>query len=52
MKKTTWLVVICLFLAVTGINAQTSFKPFRVDLGLGYAFADGGGGVLFYVEPT
>jgi len=52
MRNLTLLVVTgCLFFATTSANAQTEFKPFRVDLGLGFAIADGGGGVLFNFEP-
>ena len=51
MKKSIFLVVSCLFFAAMSVNAQTQFKPFRVDIGLGYAIANGGGGVLFNLEP-
>jgi len=52
MKKLTLLVVTgCLFFATMSANAQTEFKPFRVDIGLGYATASSGGGVVFNFEP-
>ena len=52
MKKLSLFVAIsCLFFSVVSVNAQTQFKPFRVDINLGYAVANGGGGVLFNVEP-
>ena len=51
MKKLFLLVAGCMFFAATSVHAQVEYKPFRVDIGLGYAFASGGGGVLFNVEP-
>ena len=52
MRKLSLFVVTgCLFFAVMSVNAQIDYKPFRVDIGLGYAVVDGGGGVLFNVEP-
>jgi hypothetical protein len=32
-------------------NAQ-DYKPFRVGIALGYAIPDGGGGILFDIEPS
>ena len=52
MRKLTFLVAAgCLFFATMSVNAQVEYKPFRFDIGLGYAIADGGGGVLFNLEP-
>ena len=51
MKKLFLLVVCCLFFAAMNVNAQVEYKPFRVDVGIGYAIANGGGGLLFNVEP-
>ena len=51
MKKLFPLVVCCLFFAAMNVNAQTQFKPFRVDLGLGFAVASGGGGLVLNLEP-
>lgn len=52
MKK---IVLSFLFLASVAIaNAQSEFKPFKVDVSLGYAIPGGTGskgGVLFVVEP-
>ena len=52
MKK---VVLSFLFLATVAIaNAQHEFKPFKVDVSLGYAIPGGEGakgGVLFVVEP-
>jgi hypothetical protein len=52
MKK---IVLSILFLATVAIaNAQHEFKPFKVDVSLGYAIPGGEGakgGVLFVVEP-
>ena len=52
MKK---IVLSFLFLASVAIaNAQNEFKPFKVDVSLGYAIPGGTGskgGVLFVVEP-
>ncbi|MTI19502.1 hypothetical protein E1176_00560, partial [Fulvivirga sp. RKSG066] len=50
MKK----IVLSLAIILCGIvaNAQ-EFKPFRVGIGLGYTMpSDGGGGVLFDIEPS
>ena len=50
MRKNLLLVVLALF-AFTA-NAQ-DYKPFQLYLGLGYAVpADGGGGILFDIEPA
>ncbi len=50
MKKTLFIAIFSLF--VLGANAQ-DFKPFHVYIGLGYTMpADGGGGILFDVEPA
>ena len=52
MKNLSLLVVIgCLFFATMSVNAQTQFKPFRVDLGLGVAIPQDGIGFVFNVEP-
>ena len=52
MKKLFLFVLTgCLFFTTLSVNAQTEFKPFRVDVGLGYAICDGGGGVLLNFEP-
>ena len=52
MKNLSLLVVAgCLFFATMSVNAQTQFKPFRVDLGLGWAVPDNGGGLVFNIEP-
>jgi len=52
MKKVSFLVVVgCLFFATMSVNAQTEFKPFRVDLGLGWAVPSNGGGLVFNLEP-
>ena len=51
MKKLFLLVVCCLFFAAMNVNAQTQFKPFRVDIGLGFAVASGGGGLVLNLEP-
>jgi outer membrane protein X len=48
MKKVILSVV--LICAALIVRAE-EFKPFRVDLGLGYAIPKGGGGVLFSLEP-
>jgi len=52
MRKLKLIVVTgCLFFAAMSANAQTEFKPFRVDVGLGYAIPQSGGGLLFNFEP-
>ena len=51
MKKLFLLVAGCLFFAAMSVNAQTQFKPFRVDIGLGFAVASGGGGLVLNLEP-
>jgi len=51
MKKLFLFVICCLFFAAMNVNAQVEFKPFRVDLGLGYAIASGGGGLVLNLEP-
>jgi len=52
MKKLSLILVAgCIFFATASLNAQTEYKPFRIDLGLGYAIADGGGGLLVNFEP-
>ena len=33
------------------VNAQ-DYKPFKLGLGLGYTMPDGGGGILFDIEPA
>ncbi|MDR1173006.1 MAG: hypothetical protein LBL24_11190 [Bacteroidales bacterium] len=48
MKKVILSVV--LICAALIVKAE-EYKPFRVDLGLGYAIPKGGGGVLFSLEP-
>ena len=50
MKKN--LLVVFFALCALGVNAQ-DFKPFQLYLGLGYAMpSDGGGGILFDIEPA
>jgi outer membrane protein W len=57
MKKLTLILALGLF--ATAVNAQdkkegTEFKPFKVDVSLGYAIPGGSGakgGLLFVVEP-
>ena len=52
MKNLSLLAVIgYLFFANVNVNAQTQFKPFRVDLGLGVAIPKHGVGFVFNVEP-
>jgi len=51
MRKLTFLLAGCLFFATMGANAQTEFRPFRVDLGAGFAIPSNGFGALFNVEP-
>ena len=48
MKKLILFTIIVL--AITSINAQEKGK-FRAGLDFGYAFAEGGGGALFSLEP-
>ena len=50
MKKFFFSIAL-LFVAFATVNAQ-NYKPFKLGLGLGYAIPDGGGGVLFAVEPA
>lgn len=52
MKKIAFS-ILCIGLAIIS-NAQTSFKPFKVDLSTGYAIPGGKGakgGILFAIEP-
>ena len=52
MRKLSLFVVTgCLFFATTSAIAQTEFKPFRVDVGFGFAIPNSGFGVLFNIEP-
>lgn len=51
MKKFFFSIAL-LFVAFATVNAQ-NYKPFKLGLGLGYAMpSDGGGGILFEVEPA
>ncbi|MBL6448880.1 outer membrane beta-barrel protein [Fulvivirga sp. 29W222] len=46
------LSITLLLIGAVAVNAQ-EYKPFKLGLGLGYASpSDGGGGVLFEVEPA
>lgn len=52
MKKITFSILLLTIVAIA--NAQYEFKPFKVDVSLGYAIPGGTGakgGVLFVVEP-
>jgi hypothetical protein len=49
MKKL--LLIVVLFVAVSAAKAQ-EFKPFQLYVGVGYAIPEGGGGVLFGIEPA
>ena len=43
---------LCLALTVAvAAQAQTTFKPFKVNVSIGAAIPSGGGGVLFAIEP-
>ena len=43
---------LCLALGVAvAAQAQTTFKPFKVNVSIGAAIPSGGGGVLFAIEP-
>ncbi len=48
MKKVLFSVIL---ICVAFVAKSEEFKPFRVDVGLGYAMPKGGGGVLFSIEP-
>ncbi|UII30991.1 outer membrane beta-barrel protein [Fulvivirga ulvae] len=51
MKKILFSIAL-LFIGAITVNAQ-DYKPFKLGLGLGYASpSDGGGGILFEVEPA
>ncbi|MEO9805809.1 MAG: outer membrane beta-barrel protein [Reichenbachiella sp.] len=50
MKKT--LAIILLTLSVSAVSYAQEYKPFQLYIGLGYAIPDGGGGVLFDIEPA
>ena len=46
------LFALCLALTVAvAAQAQTTFKPFKVNVSIGAAIPSGGGGVLFAIEP-
>ncbi len=49
MKKV--LLIVLVFVAVSAAKAQ-EFKPFQLYVGVGYAIPEGGGGVLFDIEPA
>ena len=48
MKKL--FTIIFLVLGILSINGQEE-DEFRIGLDLGYVFAQGGGGILFNIEP-
>jgi outer membrane protein X len=51
MKKCLFALILVSGLLVAVHAEDFEYKPFRVDLGLGYAIPKGGGGVAFQVEP-
>ena len=41
----------CLFFATINIKAQAEYKPFRMDLGLGWVISSSDEGGILYIEP-
>lgn len=49
--KNVFLSMVLLVAAISTASAQ-EYKPFKLGLGLGYTMPEGGGGILFDIEPA
>ncbi|SMD36370.1 Outer membrane protein W [Reichenbachiella faecimaris] len=50
MKKSLFIFLFALVISTVGYAQD--YKPFQLYIGLGYAIPDGGGGILFDIEPA